>query len=1516
MVIRGVKYRVATVTDDTHLSLTATYAGTTGTGLGYGVMTPTASEPDGSYLFTGVTPTGQTYFVTATTPVGYTATTPTSFTFTNVTGGTAYLTADFGFNSTSPTYTLRDRVWRDTFSSSVPGTVTATNGSPLVTGSSTVFKNLNAGDSISITGVPYTIASIASDTSLTLTTNYTGTTGGGKAYQAWGTYDSATESGIAGVTVELLDASLNVINTTVTAADGTFSFSGLQGGGADYTTRITDNTGVLADLYGTSSYAIASTRLEANLTSSIDRSAAPSYGYGAVRSIGDTVYNDINGNGSQDVGEPGMAGVVVRLYRDVNGTSTISLTARTGVNITTTAGSTAVTGAAGAAFLQYHAGEPLVINGIPYTIASVASDNSLTLTTNATVGYTGGTWSAPSQGPGTISTTNGAATVTGTATAQFLTYRPGEPITIAGVPYTIASIASNTSLTLTTAYTGGTGGNRTYYGPGDALLATLTTDVNGQYLFAGLPNRSYVVSVTTPPTSYTYIPGTGPLARPDVDATFPGIQLASTISGTGNDLTRDFGFQVPPAQQGGLSGTIWNDVNRDDSMAGETGRFAGVTVDLLSGTTVIATLSTDSSGYYSAAGLAPGTYTVQVTDTLPVLSGYTETVARNGRRTATVTAGSTTSNLNFGYARSSSTFAALSYLRAYNSGGSVVVEWRTSVEVGTVGFHLWRLDPEANAYVQVHDRMLPALVGHPRGGLYRFEDATAPADATLQYALVEVDARGRERTYGPYSVPVAQEAPRDEPPMEKAYERRPNRLTTRKVAQLRTLAAERKQAAAARPGRRGETFKVTTRESGLHYLTAAQIGAASGLSAPTVRDLICTRGLSLSHRSQAVSYLPDACRGLYFYAEAVNSPYTLDNAYRLSLAQGTVMEATPGLADESLPQAQAFPETLHREVDYAPVPAFFHDPTGDFWIWDALIAGYDDTKAMTGQALGVSGSGEASLLLRLVGVGEHHYVQVSLNGQYVGDATWDADGPYEATFPVDPSDIVEGDNSVEVKAILPDGTPYSIVYLNSFDLSYERLYRAAGDQLAFTAPPDSSVTVTGFSSGALLLLDVSDPLRPVQVADPVVTQQSDGTYVLRFGTRSGDQAGRYLAVAAGGILDGTYALGSGIATIAKDQPARHLAGQVKFPQEVVSWRDPVWLDPRQGDHWTRATYILIAPDTLLQAAQSLASYRNGKGTKTVVVELQSIYDEFGGGIAEPQAIRRFLEYASKDWPRRPRHFTLVGKGTFDYRNLLGFGDNLVPTLLVDSPDGLVASDVALGDFSSVPDGVPEVAIGRLPVLSSQELLDYQAKVQIHEDAVPAPWQQRVLLTADNADHAGDFPADSDVLATLVPSDHLVDKVYLSSYTPLAARDAVVQAINEGVGILNYIGHGGPTSLADEHLLTTSDVPSLVNAGRLPVFLGMTCEVGNFAYPGGTSLGEELLLWKDGGAYAVWAPSGLSENPLAVQLDRAFFNEVYSNHQEQIGEAAVAGLAALDAGGLLYMRQIYNLLGEPVARLPQ
>ena len=79
----------------------------------------------------------------------------------------------------------------------------------------------------------------------------------------------------------------------------------------------------------------------------------------------------------------------------------------------------------------------------------------------------------------------------------------------------------------------------------------------------------------------------------------------------------------------------------------------------------------------------------------------------------------------------------------------------------------------------------------------------------------------------------------------------------------------------------------------------------------------------------------------------------------------------------------------------------------------------------------------------------------------------------------------------------------------------------------------------------------------------------------------------------------------------------------------------------------------------------------------------------------------------------------------------------------------------------------------------------------------------------------------------------------------------------------------------------------------------------------------LGLDADGGAIAVWAPTGLSLNEPAVRLNRSLFAAVFQQQMLTLGEAVQQvlqdNIRRQDVP--TYMLRIYSLLGDPALQLP-
>ena len=115
------------------------------------------------------------------------------------------------------------------------------------------------------------------------------------------------EMGIAGVTVELFDDMGISLGTTMTDANGNYIFENLPAG--DYTVTVTPPAGYTntGDPDGTFDSTTDVTLGAGEMTTVED------FGYQGSGSIGDLIWEDLNGDGVVDPGEMGMAGVTVEL---------------------------------------------------------------------------------------------------------------------------------------------------------------------------------------------------------------------------------------------------------------------------------------------------------------------------------------------------------------------------------------------------------------------------------------------------------------------------------------------------------------------------------------------------------------------------------------------------------------------------------------------------------------------------------------------------------------------------------------------------------------------------------------------------------------------------------------------------------------------------------------------------------------------------------------------------------------------------------------------------------------------------------------------------------------------------------------------------------------------------------------------------------------------------------------------------------------------------------------------------
>ena len=855
--------------------------------------------------------------------------------------------------------------------------------------------------------------------------------------------------------------------------------------------------------------------------------------------------------------------------------------------------------------------------------------------------------------------------------------------------------------------------------------------------------------------------------------------------------------------------------------------------------------------------------------------------------------------------------AVVADFNAHATPGGATVTWNTRSEISTVGFHLERWDAVESQWVRLNRALLPALLHARNGGAYQYRDADSRQGDSVRYRLVELEASGRSLVHGPYDVTVLPAA--DAPPPAAANDRRVSRVLDNLD---RTQRRERRQAAIdrVRGERTGSRLKISIREPGLYVLDAETLASALGKPVSELRRAIRNNQVRLTLRGRRVAtWRAGRDDRVYFYGRAVGNGrerasdrdrpdwiYTDENVYWLSLQRGLKMRSVRRAAAPRPSTPGAFRERVHAAGNRFSIAFLSDDADDDNWVWDYRIGGLDlpdceQSDQTSGcyvnqlpiESHGRIAEGRAQLVVRLhgasdAGVGNPHQASVSLNGTPLGTMTFPGLTPAEHTFEFDAGVLRDGENTVAIDAAASgDPARPSVFYINDLTLSYRRAYRAYENALVARSARRPVLEIAGFSDRNIHVFDLTRPNRPARVRNLAIGG-APGNFRVRFRAPRGTRT--YLAT----TLDRAR---SPVAVFA-DRPSR-----LRATNRRVDW-------------------LLITTGDLVGPANALARLRESEGLRTLVVDVEDIYDEFNHGIRNADAIWAFLRRAHRGWRVGPRYVVLAGEGSNDYRNHLGFGDALIPTLMAPTDNGLVPSDNLLADVVG-GDYQPEFAIGRLPVIDAAELTAVVAKLVGYAGAdAGSDWATRAITAADPSERANNFVADAQSIAGMFPEAFSVDELYLDEIDFASARTEFLEAWGSGRAFVHFAGHSSHISLGNHGLLRPDDIAGLANGARLPVVTAQTCLIAQFGLPGQESLGERLLLAPDGGAIAVWGASGLALNHDGRTLTRAFYQSTFPSDPHApgelvLGEAILSAQASFAALGRdLHVLDLFNLIGDP------
>lgn len=357
----------------------------------------------------------------------------------------------------------------------------------------------------------------------------------------------------------------------------------------------------------------------------------------------------------------------------------------------------------------------------------------------------------------------------------------------------------------------------------------------------------------------------------------------------------------------------------------------------------------------------------------------------------------------------------------------------------------------------------------------------------------------------------------------------------------------------------------------------------------------------------------------------------------------------------------------------------------------------------------------------------------------------------------------------------------------------------------------------------------------------------------------------------------------------------------------------------------QADYIIVSHPSFLAQANRLAALHESQGLSVHVVTEGQIFNEFSSGMRDATAIRYFMKMfydRGQVTNDPPKYLLLFGDGTFDNRSKTT-SENYIMTYQVLNSENHVAALVSDDYFGMLDNNesfsssdLLDIGIGRLLISSTQIANEQVDKVEHYMkngsnffstpgdcDCAPSKttstfgdWRLKYVQISDDPDTQINYEfvgSDCEPQVDAVEQyrqEMNVDKIYCDAYQQVSGAGGqrypdVVNAINDrmrrGVLVVNYVGHGGETGVAEERIITVPQIQGWKNANGMPLLVSATCEFTKYDDPDRVSAGEWVSLNAKGGAIALMTTTRSVYINVNTDVALRFFENVYKRDADSL-----------------------------------
>lgn len=783
------------------------------------------------------------------------------------------------------------------------------------------------------------------------------------------------------------------------------------------------------------------------------------------------------------------------------------------------------------------------------------------------------------------------------------------------------------------------------------------------------------------------------------------------------------------------------------------------------------------------------------------------------------------------------------YVNQIKHAGSVL-EWQAGLEFNHIGYHVYSIKKN-----QKPERINSQIIASNNTQNYRFQlDEKYQSNKIL---LTAIDINGNEEKLD--YVKANQELGLKESavPIQWQKQTKSNTNQANKSSSVNEL-------------------KILVEHSGIQRIRVQDLlnNGLNIIGLNKTKVLLTDNGVPVPYFIRSRHQTIHALDSIVFIAHKADSIYSDQHIYTLSIARNT----------KHITAIKASPQSGAEVANYYWATNIFEEntiydfssPQNDPWIMKKMLA-FDQSTieswsyelpylAKSSDALNESIIITASIngVTDFPGPENDHHIELIVNNKVVSKY-FDGQQFIELTNSQSNNNF-SSPLEISLKQPADTGFEYDLVNLDKFSISYPHTFEAESGKLDFLSDKEN-FSVSGFEFKGVAILAESE----------------NGTFLLsgaKINENNGDYAFDF---------------------------SNRISGSHVYMSQWDNIHQPL-IQKTTKPKLKALDYLIVTRNEFIPYLSEYIMQKQAQGLITMVVDTESLYANYGSIYNNPDAIKTYINQLNLIHPIS--YVMIVGSDQYDYKNYLNTNAySIVPTYYRKTGSGInhAPTDAPYVDFNN--DNIADIAIGRLTVNNTEELINVLQKLQTYRNKD----HDKELFITDNID-AENFIAIAEQLSLI--SDAEIQMINSKDVGIVQANNELLTALNNGTDFVNWIGHSSASRWSRDNVFDINDVNTLENSPA--VFFQLGCWNSYFVDPINQTLANSLLQKQDFGAVATIGSSTYTKTDGEKMLAQYFKDFINNNNQATIGQAFNYALKkyAVNNPERYDILLGYQLLGDP------